>query len=69
MAEESRSQSQSQTPNQSAIVASKVTSIACLGCVVTGVAGIVLAMARPDATGLIGAGLAFGLLANAILRR
>jgi len=60
---------ESQTPNQSVIVASKVTSVACLGCVITGVAGIVLALARPASSGLIGSGLAFGLLANAILRR
>ncbi|HOW19915.1 MAG TPA: hypothetical protein PLC79_12845 [Phycisphaerae bacterium] len=60
---------ESQTPSQPVIIASKVTSIACLGCVITGVAGIVLALVRSDSSGLIGSGLAFGLLANAILRR
>jgi hypothetical protein len=62
-----------ETPNQPAIEASRVTGIVSIGCIITGVGGIILALTRHDPGGpgmcLIASALAFGLLANAVLRK
>jgi len=48
-----------------------MAGLAILGAMVTGFAGLLTAIAKPDSAGtaLIAAALAFGLLANAMFRR
>jgi hypothetical protein len=63
---------ESETRVQRTVEASKVTGIVAIGCIVTGVGGLILALLRHDPGGsgtcLVASALAFGLLANAVLR-
>lgn len=63
---------ESETSVRTSIEGSKVAGIASIGCIIAGVAGIILALLRHDPSGsgtcLVASALAFGLLANAVLR-
>lgn len=63
---------ESATPVRPNTEGSKAAGLASIGCIVVGGAGIILAVLRHDPSGsgacLIASALAFGLLANAVLR-